>query len=73
MSVMELLNDKDFLSSLYGFAYKRTNSSFEAEDLCSDIILSIMSSIRKNSEINSPHAFVWTDVPGHSRELLCGY
>ena len=58
--VLILLNEKDFLDSLYGFAYKRTNNSYEAEDLCSDIILAIISSVHKNSDINNPHAFVWT-------------
>ena len=58
--VLNLLNKKDFLGSLYGFAYKRTNNSYEAEDLCSDIILAIISAVRKNSEINNPHAFIWT-------------
>lgn len=36
------LCEKDFLDKLYGFAYKRSNTSFEAEDLSSEIILSII-------------------------------
>ncbi|MCL2517997.1 MAG: RNA polymerase sigma factor [Oscillospiraceae bacterium] len=58
--VLKLLEDKDFLDSLYGFAYKRTNNSYEAEDLCSDIILRVLSSAQKNSDIKNHHAFVWT-------------
>lgn len=58
--VINLLESKDFLGSLYGFAYKRTSSSYEAEDLCSDIILAIIKAARKNSDIKYPHAFVWT-------------
>ncbi|MCL2774077.1 MAG: sigma-70 family RNA polymerase sigma factor [Oscillospiraceae bacterium] len=58
--VFMLINDKNFLDSLYGFAYKRTNNSYEAEDLCSDIVLAILSAVHKNSDINNPYAFVWT-------------
>jgi len=58
--VLMLVNDKDFLDSLYGFAYKRTNNSYEAEDLCSDIVLAVLSAVHKNSDISNPYAFVWT-------------
>ena len=58
--VLNILNDKDFLDSLYGFAYKRVNNSYEAEDLCSDIILSVISAVHKNSEIHNSYAFIWT-------------
>ena len=58
--VLKLLDDKEFLDSLYGFAYKRTNNSYEAEDLCSDIILAVISALHKNSNINNSYAFVWT-------------
>ena len=58
--VYKLLNEKEFINSLFGFAYKRTNNSYEAEDLCSDIILSVISSARKNSDITNPYAFIWT-------------
>jgi RNA polymerase sigma factor (sigma-70 family) len=59
LDAIALLGDTKFLSSLYGFAYKRTNNSYEAEDLCSDIALAVMASVRKNSDIGNPHAFVW--------------
>lgn len=58
--VLKLLDDKDFLDSLYGFAYKRTNNSYEAEDLCSEMILAVLSAARKNSDIRNHYAFVWT-------------
>lgn len=58
--VLKLLNDREFLDSLYGFAYKRTNNSYEAEDLCSDIIITVISAVHKNSDINNSYAFVWT-------------
>jgi RNA polymerase sigma factor (sigma-70 family) len=59
---LKLLADKAFLDSLYGFAYKRTDSSFEAEDLSSDIVLAILQGIRRNSDIANPYAFMWTIV-----------
>jgi len=58
--VLNLLNDKNFIDSLYGFAYKRTNNSYEAEDLCSDIILAVISAVHRNSDINNSYAFIWT-------------
>jgi len=55
-----LLSNRSFLDSLYNFAYKRTNGSFEAEDLCSEIIVMVLAAARKNSEIYNPKAFIWT-------------
>ncbi len=57
---LELLEDKDFLDKIYHFSYHRCNTSFEAEDLCSDIILAVLSAIRKQERIENFYAFVWT-------------
>lgn len=57
---IKYLDDKDFLDKLYGYAYKRCAASHEAEDLCSDIILSILKGIRKNPDIRNFYAFAWT-------------
>ena len=38
---LKLLDDKDLLDKIYHFSYHRCNTSFEAEDLCSDIILAV--------------------------------
>ncbi|OJU10487.1 MAG: hypothetical protein BGN88_04990 [Clostridiales bacterium 43-6] len=54
------LNDKVLLDKLYGFAYKRCNSAGEAEDLCSDILVSVLSTLRKNPEITHFHGLLWT-------------
>ncbi|MHB1151799.1 MAG: RNA polymerase sigma factor [Eubacteriales bacterium] len=54
------LDDKEFLDKLYGYAYKRCGTSHEAEDLCSDIVLSILKGIRKNPDIRNFYAFAWT-------------
>lgn len=56
----DLLGQKDFLESLYGFAYKRCNNSHDAEDLCSDIILSVIKAVNRIPEISHFHAFVWS-------------
>ena len=57
---LKLLNDKDFLDKIYHFSYHRCNSSFEAEDLCSDIVLAVISAIHKQERIDNFYAFVWT-------------
>lgn len=56
---INFLNDREFLGKLYGYAYKRCNSSHEAEDLCSDIVLTLLKSIRKNPNIDNFYAFAW--------------
>lgn len=56
----KLLDDKDFLDKIYHFSYHRCNTSFEAEDLCSDIIIAVISAIHKQERIENFYAFVWT-------------
>lgn len=57
---LKLLDDKDFLDKIYHFSYHRCNTSFEAEDLCSDIVLSVISAIHKQERIENFYAFLWT-------------
>lgn len=57
---LELLGDKDFLEKIYHFSYHRCNTSFEAEELCSDIILAVISAIQKQERVENFYAFVWT-------------
>lgn len=57
---LKLLEDKSFLDQIYHFSYHRCNTSFEAEDLCSDIILAVISAIHKQNRIDNFYAFVWT-------------
>ncbi len=57
---LKLLDDKDFLDKIYHFSYHRCSTSFEAEDLCSDIILAVISAIHKQERIENFYAFVWT-------------
>ena len=40
---LKLLDDKNLLDKIYHFSYHRCNTSFEAEDLCSDIVLAVIS------------------------------
>ncbi|MCL2373392.1 MAG: RNA polymerase sigma factor [Defluviitaleaceae bacterium] len=58
--ITTMLHDKAFLQNLYGFAYKRTNSAHEAEDLCQDIVVTALAAAQRNSHISNPHAFFWT-------------
>lgn len=56
----KLLEDKNFLQQLYRFSYYRCNTSFEAEDLCSDIVLAILLALEKQEHIQNFYAFAWT-------------
>lgn len=62
MKTNEVLNliDEPFLEKIYQFAYRRCNTSFEAEDLCSQIILKCIGAIQKGQEIENFYGFVWT-------------
>ncbi len=56
----EQSGNAEFIDKIYQFSYRRCNTSFEAEDLCSDIIFAVISAMRKQSEIKNFYAFVWT-------------
>ena len=56
----ELVCEKEFLDNLYGFAYVRCNSHYDAEDLCSDIIFAIIRSFKRNPNVSNFHAFAWS-------------
>ncbi len=58
--ILKLLNDKDFLDKIYHFSYRRCTTSFEAEDLCSDIMLAVITAIQKQESVDNFYAFVWT-------------
>lgn len=58
--IFSVLADKNFLDKIYHFAYHRCNTSEEAQDLCSDIILAVISAVRKQDHIENFYAFVWT-------------
>ena len=58
--ILKLIGDKAFLDKIYQFSYRRCNASYEAEDLCSDIILTVISAVHKQEQIENFYAFVWT-------------
>lgn len=58
--VLEIIGEKDFLDKIYGFAYRRCSSSHDAEELCSEIVLNVIKSVRKQSFVENFYAFVWT-------------
>lgn len=58
--ILERIGDRAFLNKIYQFAYRRCNTSFEAEDLCSDIILNVIIAVKKAENIDNFYAFVWT-------------
>ncbi len=72
--MLEKLSDRDFLDSLYGWCYKRCASSHDAQDLCQNILLQILISIRserkKRGEIENFFAFSWS-VADHVYADFC--
>jgi len=51
--------DEELLDKLMGFSYARTSNSYEAEELCSDIVYEIIKTSSKEGEIKEFYAFVW--------------
>lgn len=58
--ILKLIGDKEFLDKIYQFSYRRCNTSYEAEDLCSDIILAVISAVHNQESIENFYGFVWT-------------
>lgn len=57
---LQQIAEKNFIDKLYQFSYRRCDTSHEAEDLCSDIILAVISAMSRQENIDHFHAFVWT-------------
>ncbi len=51
--------DDDLLDKLFGFCYVRTNDSYEAEELCSDIVYALVKASNRSGEIESVYPFIW--------------
>lgn len=51
--------DNALLEKLYGFCYARTNDSYEAEELCSDIIFELVKAAHAEGDIDSPLSYLW--------------
>ena len=61
MKKQELLKyiDNEFLDKLFGFCYVRTNDSYDAEELCSDIIFELLNIANTSGEIENVYPFIW--------------
>ena len=61
MKKHELLKyfDDELLDKLFGFCYARTSDSYEAQELCSDIIFALLKATHADGEIENPYAFIW--------------
>lgn len=57
--IIKQLDSQEFLEKLYGYAYKRCSDSHTAEDLCSEIIVKVLTSARRNPQIAHIHAYIW--------------
>ena len=58
--ILKFISDKAFIDKIYQFSYRRCNTSYEAEDLSSDIILAVISAVHNQESIENFYAFVWT-------------
>ena len=61
MNRQDLLNiiDRTMLDNLYGFCYRRTSDHYEADELCSDILLAVAAASTHGGALSDPMAFVW--------------
>ena len=61
MKKQELLRqfDDDLLDKLFGFCYVRTNDSYEAQELCSDIVFALVRAVHTDGEITNLYSFIW--------------
>lgn len=47
------------MDKLFGFCYARTSDSYEAQELCSDIIFALVKAAHSEGEISSLYSFIW--------------
>ena len=61
MKKQELLKIMDdvLLEKLFGFCYARTNDSYEAQELCSDIVFALVKSANTTGDIIDIYPFIW--------------
>lgn len=57
----ELLNhlNDELLDRLFGFCYARTGDSYEAEELCSDILYALVRAAGRDGDITQVYPFIW--------------
>lgn len=61
MEKHELLKmiDDALLEKIFGFCYARTNDSYEAQELCSDIIFALIKAANTEGKIDNLYPFIW--------------
>ena len=61
MKKQELLKiiDDELLEKLFAFCYARTSDSYEAQDLCSDILFALLKAANTDGDIENPYPFLW--------------
>ena len=61
MKKQELLNliDGELLEKLFSFCYARTSDSYEAQELCSDIVFALVKAAKTDGDISDPAPFIW--------------
>lgn len=53
------LMDNELLEKLFGFCYGRTKDSYEAQELCSDIVFALVKAANREGDIENPYPFIW--------------
>lgn len=51
--------DAKLLEQIMSFCYCRTSNSYEAQDLCSDILFELIKAAHRKGEITEFHGFLW--------------
>lgn len=61
MKKSELLKimNQELLDKLFGFCYARTADSYEAEELCSDVVFALVKAAQSEGEIEELYGFLW--------------
>ena len=61
MKKSELLKimNQELLDKLFGFCYARTADSYEAEELCSDVVFTLVKAAQSEGEIEELYGFLW--------------
>ena len=61
MKKQELLKiiDDALLEKLFAFCYARTSDSYEAQDLCSDILFALIRAAHTDGDIENVYPFIW--------------
>ncbi len=51
--------DDDLLDKLFGFCFARTDDSYEAQELCSDIVFALVKAANTDGEISNVYSYIW--------------